>query len=287
MLKKYFLTLLIVTAASATLYSQYRTYIENPWTRDGQIRAHVIQVTPRVTGQIIKMQVEDNAQVKHGDLLFEIDPSLYQTSLNKAIANEKQAATLLDKANNEAHRAVNLEKLTPGAQSELTLNNLQNAIDTAKANLLMAKAQVEEARLNLQYTKVTAPADGYITNLNYRVGSQVIANNPVVALIDESSFWIEGFFKETDLNDVDVNDKAEVTLMMHKNRVLQGKIQSIGFGIAKADGSTGNALLPNVNPSFQWIRLAQRIPVKIKLDHLPEDIQLRVGMTASVKLHKH
>ncbi|TVP14607.1 HlyD family secretion protein [Shewanella sp. KCT] len=287
MFKKYLLTLLIATAAGATLYSQYQTYLENPWTRDGQVRAHVIQITPRVTGQIITMQAQDNSQVKRGDLLFEIDPSLYQASLNKAIANEKQAATLLDKAKNEAHRAVNLEKLTPGAQSELTLNNLQNAIETAKANLLMAKAQVEEAKLNLQYTKVTAPADGYITNLNYRVGSQVIANNPVVALIDASSFWIEGFFKETDLKDVDIHDKAQVTLLMHDSDMLQGEVQSIGYGIAKADGSTGNALLPNVNPSFQWIRLAQRIPVKIKLDRLPQDLQLRVGMTASVKIHKH
>ena len=287
MLRKYFITALIAIAAIATLYSQYQTYLENPWTRDGQVRAHVIQITPRVTGQIINMQIEDNSQVKRGDLLFEIDPSIYQASLNKAIANEKQAATLVDKANNEAHRAVNLEKLTPGAQSELTLNNLQNAIDTAEANLLMAKAQVEEARLNLLYTKVTAPTDGYITNLNYRVGSQVIANNPVVALIDASSFWIEGFFKETDLMDVDVQDKAQVTLMMRDHAMLKGKVQSIGYGIAKSDGSTGNALLPNVNPSFQWIRLAQRIPVKIKLDHLPEDMQLRIGMTASVKILKH
>ncbi|QDF76827.1 MULTISPECIES: HlyD family secretion protein [Shewanella] len=287
MLRKYFITAIIAIAAIATLYSQYQTYLENPWTRDGQVRAHIIQITPRVTGQIINMQIEDNSQVKRGDLLFEIDPSIYQASLNKAIANEKQAATLVDKAKNEAHRAVNLEKLTPGAQSELTLNNLQNAIDTAEANLLMAKAQVEEARLNLLYTKVTAPTDGYITNLNYRVGSQVIANNPVVALIDASSFWIEGFFKETDLMDVDVQDKAQVNLMMRDHAMLKGQVQSIGYGIAKSDGSTGNALLPNVNPSFQWIRLAQRIPVKIKLDHLPEDMQLRIGMTASVKILKH
>ena len=157
MFKKYFLTLLIVTAASATLYSQYRTYIENPWTRDGQIRAHIIQVTPRVTGQIINMQVEDNAQVKRGDLLFEIDPSIYQTNLNKAIANEKQAATLLEKANNEAHRAVNLEKLTPGAQSELTLNNLQNAIDTAEADLLASEQEVRLAEIDVAALHEIAP----------------------------------------------------------------------------------------------------------------------------------
>ncbi|MCZ4339069.1 HlyD family secretion protein [Shewanella colwelliana] len=287
MFKRYLLTFIIVSAAIGTLYSQYQTDLANPWTRDGQVRAHIIQITPRVTGQIINMMVKDNVLVKKGQLLFEIDPSIYQVNLSKAIASEKQAEALLDKAENEALRANNLEKLTPGAQSQLTLNNLQNAVETAQANLLVAKAQVEEANLNLQYTKVSAPIDGYITNLNYRVGSQVIANSPIVALIDASSFWIEGFFKETDLNDVSIHNKAQVTLLMHDSEVLEGEVQSIGYGIAKSDGSTGNELLPNVNPSFQWIRLAQRIPVKIKLTHLPKEIQLRVGMTASVQIIKH
>ncbi|MGS0674190.1 HlyD family secretion protein [Shewanella sp. 0m-4] len=287
MFKRYLLTFIIVSAAIGTLYSQYQTDLANPWTRDGQVRAHIIQITPRVTGQIINMMVKDNVLVKKGQLLFEIDPSIYHVNLSKAIASEKQAKALLDKAENEAQRANNLEKLTPGAQSQLTLNNLQNAVETAQANLLVAKAQVEEANLNLQYTKVSAPIDGYITNLNYRVGSQVIANSPIVALIDASSFWIEGFFKETDLNDVSIHNKAQVTLLMHDSEVLEGEVQSIGYGIAKSDGSTGNELLPNVNPSFQWIRLAQRIPVKIKLTHLPKEIQLRVGMTASVQIIKH
>ena len=286
MFKRYIVTLLIVTAALGIIYQQYQTYLANPWTRDGQVRAHVIQITPRVTGQIINMLVADNAHVKQGDLLFEIDPSIYQVNLNKGIASQKQAEALLAKAKNEAHRAVNLEKLTPGAQSELTLNNLQNAIETAQANVLLAKAQVNEATLNLKYTQVTAPTDGYITNLNYRVGSQVIANSPVVALIDESSFWVEGFFKETDLNDVNIHNKVQVTLLMHDDEILEGEVQSIGYGIAKSDGSTGNSLLPNVNPSFQWIRLAQRIPVKIRLNALPPKLQLRVGMTASVKIVK-
>ena len=286
MFKRYIVTLLIVTAALGIIYQQYQTYLANPWTRDGQVRAHVIQITPRVTGQIINMLVADNAHVKQGDLLFEIDPSIYQVNLNKGIASQKQAEALLAKAKNEAHRAVNLEKLTPGAQSELTLNNLQNAIETAQANVLLAKAQVNEATLNLKYTQVTAPTDGYITNLNYRVGSQVIANSPVVALIDESSFWVEGFFKETDLSDVNIHNKVQVTLLMHDDEILDGEVQSIGYGIAKSDGSTGNSLLPNVNPSFQWIRLAQRIPVKIRLSALPPKLQLRVGMTASVKIVK-
>ncbi len=113
-----------------------------------------------------------------------------------------------------------------------------------------------------------------------------MANSPIVALIDEDSFWVEGYFKETDLVGVNPEDTAYVTLMMHSDVQLKGEIKSIGYGIAKQDGSTGNDLLPNVNPNFQWIRLAQRIPIKVKLDELPDDLQLRVGMTASIKIIK-
>jgi RND family efflux transporter MFP subunit len=245
-----------------------------------------VSITPRVTGQVIKVYVEDNSQVNAGDLLFEIDPSIYKASYHKAQAAQKQAIALLAKAKNEEQRALELEKRTPGAVSVLTLNNLNNAVETAIANVELAKANVEEAKLNLDYTKVYAPTNGYITNFNLRTGSQVVANSPVVALIDEDSFWIEGYFKETDLVGVDPQDKAYVTLMMHDEMVLEGKIKSIGYGIAKQDGSTGNDLLPNVNPNFQWIRLAQRIPIKVKLDNLPKDFQLRVGMTASIKIIK-
>ncbi len=219
--------------------------------------------------------------------MFEIDPSIYQATYNKALASLKQAVALLSKAKNEEQRALKLQKRTPGAEPVLTLNNLSNAVETAMANVELAKATVEEAHLNLDFTKVYAPTDGYITNLNLRVGSQVVANSPVVALIDENSFWIEGYFKETDLVGVDPQDKAYVTLLMHDDVVLKGKIKSIGYGIAKQDGSTGNDLLPNVNPNFQWIRLAQRIPIKVTLDKIPENLQLRVGMTASVKIIKN
>ncbi|CDT79540.1 MULTISPECIES: HlyD family secretion protein [Vibrio] len=286
MIKRYLITLLLVVAASSVVYSYYQSYSSNPWTRDGQVSAYIVSITPRVTGQVTKVHIEDNSQVAKGDLLFEIDPSIYQAAYNKALATQKQARALLAKAKNEEQRALNLEKRTPGAMPVLTLNNLNNAVETNAANVALAKANVEEAHLNLEYTKVYAPTNGYITNLNLREGSQVVANTPVVALIDEDSFWIEGYFKETDLVNVGPNDKALVTLMMHNNIQLEGHIKSIGFGIATQDGSTGNDLLPNVNPNFQWIRLAQRIPVKVELDNVPEDLQLRVGMTASLKIIK-
>ncbi|GLS90794.1 hemolysin D [Psychromonas marina] len=287
MFKRYLITAILVIAAAGVGYSHYQTYTDNPWTRDGLVRAHIIQVTPRVTGQVLNVAVDDNVQVKKGDLLFEIDPSIYKANLNQATASQKQANALVNRAKNEERRSMELARLKPGSVPILTLNNLTNAVESAKANLAMSKALVEEAKLNLSFTQVYAPIDGYITNLNVRVGSQVTAYSPVVALIDEHSFWIEGFFKETDLAGVNPNDAAYVTLMTDTDVVLQGKITSIGYGIAKADGTTGNNLLPNVNPNFQWIRLAQRLPVKIKLDNVPDGMQLRVGLTASIKIIKN
>ncbi|CAH7292723.1 Fusaric acid resistance protein fusE [Vibrio chagasii] len=286
MIKRYLISLLLLAAAGTVAYTYYQSYTSNPWTRDGQVSAYIVSITPRVTGQVTKVHVDDNSHVSKGDLLFEIDPSIYKAAYHKALATQKQALALLAKARNEEERAVNLQKRTPGAVPILTLNNLSNAVETSAANVELAKANVEEAQLNLKFTKVYAPTNGYITNLNLRAGSQVVANTPVVALIDEDSFWIEGYFKETDLVGVESNNKALVTLMMHNDILLEGRIKSIGFGIAKQDGSTGNDLLPNVNPNFQWIRLAQRIPIKVELDKVPEDLQLRVGMTASIKIIK-
>jgi len=215
-----------------------------------------------------------------------VQRDLEKYRLLKALAAQEQAEALLAKAENEWLRATGLEKRSPGAVPTLSLNNYQTAVDTAKANLSATQAAVEEARLDLSYTEVKAPANGFVTNLRHHVGAQVMANNPVVALIDEDSFWIEGFFKETDISDVDVDKTARVTLLSEQSIVLEGHVESVGYGISKVDGSTGYSLLPTVNPNFQWIRLAQRIPVKVKLNHVPDDVQLRVGMTASVQVHK-
>ena len=286
MFKRYFITLLFVLGASSVIAHFYQLYTQNPWTRDGRVSAYVISITPRVTGQITEVHVSDNSKVNKGDLLFEIDDQLYKVAYHKAMASQHQAQAALDKAINQERRSKALEKRTHGAVPVLTLNNLNNAVKAATANLNMMHAMVEEAELNLEYTKIHAPTDGFITNLNLRVGSQVVANTPVVALIDADSFWIEGYFKETDLKGVKPKDTAYITLLTNTDEVLEGQIESIGYGIAKTDGITGSQLLPNVNPNFQWIRLAQRIPVKVKLTELPKSVQLRVGMTASIKIIK-
>lgn len=145
-----------------------------------------------------------------------------------------------------------------------------------------AQAAVREAQLNLEFTKVTAPVSGYITNLNLRLGSQTVANQPALALLDSNEYWIEAYFRESWIRRVRPGNHAIVTLMSYPNQPLDGRVESIGWGISMENGSTGEFLLPNVNPTFEWIRLAKRVPVKIKVNDLPPNVILRMGTTASV-----
>ena len=152
----------------------------------------------------------------------------------------------------------------------------------ANASIREARAAVRQAELDLEFTKVRAPADGYITNLNLRIGSQAVANQPVLALVDVNSYWVHGFFRETFIGQIQKGDKAIITLMAYPDTPIEGYVDSLGWGIAQQDGSTGFELLPNISPTFEWIRLAQRVPVRIHLAEVPEEIKLRVGTTASV-----
>ena len=350
---KYLLTGTVVLLAALALLWKYRVYVANPWTRDGQVRANVIQVAPRISGPIVKLPVRDNQLVKAGNLLFEIDPRTYQAALDQASANLdetrdrlkdleaqvkaaeaaleqaesgiKQAASAVAsaeanavKAKADFERATNLIK--KGDVSKRTYDEAVAANDVARANLAKAQAQraqsnaarlqaraelakakaalgapgeenaqlraakaaLETAELNLEFTRVRASVDGYVTNLNLRLGSQAVANQPALALVDVASFRVHGFFRENLVADVSPGDRAVVTLMSYPDQPLRGRVDSIGWGISQSDGSTGYDLLPNVNPTFQWIRLAQRIPVRVHLDEVPAGVELRVGTTASV-----
>ena len=145
-----------------------------------------------------------------------------------------------------------------------------------------SRAAVRQAELNLEFTQVIAPVDGYVTNLNLRLGSQVVANQPQLALVDVNSYWVDAFFKETLVSDIKPGDRAIVTLMSYDDQPIEGYVDSLGWGIAQSDGSTGFDLLPTVSPTFEWIRLAQRVPVRVHLKELPEGVELRVGTTGSV-----
>lgn len=351
--RNYLLTGAFVLLAVVAVLLKYWDYVLNPWTRDGQVRADVVQVTPRVSGPIVSLAVKDNQLVKAGDLLFQIDPRSFAVSLQQAraqydktgdsyLAQEKQVeaaeaqiaiakasilqaqsgiketASEIVKNSAEYQRQqqllpqratsqksverakavyeVSLEK-RKGAEASLaqaraalaqaeaglaeTRANL-GALGEANASVREARANVQQAELNLEFTQVRAPVDGYVTNLNLRLGSQAVANQPALALVDVNSYWISAYFRENVVARIDAGDKAVITLMSYPDKPIEGFVDSLGWGIALKNGSTGFELLPTVSPTFEWIRLAQRVPVRIHLTMIPEGVALRVGTTASV-----
>ena len=284
---KILLTLAILGAAAFFTYNKYRAYMDNPWTRDGQVRTQVIQVTPRVNGMVVKIHVVDNQKVKIGDLLFEIDPSQYQVTLNQSEARLQRTREAAKGTKIEFERVKNIYDKDKGAVSQKDLVRNETKYYKSLADIDSSTEAVNTAKLNLSYTKVFAEVDGYVSNINFQIGSQASANKPILALVDENAYWVFGFFREDAIPDVEVGDTAMVTLLAYPDTPLKGKVESIAWGIAHSDGNPGNNLLPSVKPVFQWIRLAQRIPVRIKLDKLPEEIKLRFGLTASVMVLKN
>ena len=279
---KYLLTGAVVLVAIMAVAWKYHVYITNPWTRDGQVHAQVIQITPRVTGPIINLPIRDNQRVQAGDLLFEVDPRTFEAAVKRDKADLEQAKVKVDEARDEAARVERIRGRDKGAVSAEEVASRKNALRAAQAEVLAAEAALDEAELNLEFTRVKAPVDGYVTNLNLRLGSQAVANQPVLALVDLNSFWIYAFFRENLIEGIEPGDRAIVTLMSYPDRPIEGRVDSLGWGIYQQDGSTGQNLLPNIAPTFEWIRLAERIPVRVHLDEVPDGIDLRVGMTASV-----
>lgn len=276
------INLAIIAGVLWYAYNAYSEYINNPWTRDGQVRGHVIQVAPRVSGMVTHIAVIDNQLVKKGDLLFSIDQEPFEIGVSQADASLERARISSRASMLEYDRLRDIHSKDSGAVSQKDLdrreaNYLQSlsAIDVAEETLRMA-------RLNLGYTDVHAAVDGYISNIDFQIGTQAVANQPLVALVDSNSFWVFGYFRESQIGQFKIGDPARVTLMAYPDQPLEGHVESLGWGIAPSDGTTGYKLLPSIKPVFQWIRLAQRVPVRIKLDTVPDGLELRFGLTASV-----
>ena len=351
--RKYLITGAIVLIAAVFVLFRYWDYLVNPWTRDGKVRANIIQVTPRVSGPIVNLPIQDNQFVRAGDILFEIDPRTYEAALARAKAqldqtgqgvsameeqveaaraqvqiaqgNIQQAKTGLAEAESQVYtnkreyerqqkmlpKGSTSQKAVDQAQTayqvaeqqlkgaEASMQQAEAAVSQARAGLAQAQAQLGElgednaqvraaiaayrqAELNLEFTVVRAPVDGYVTNLQLRFGSNTVANQPALALVDVNSYYVDGFFKETQVRRIKPGDRAVITLMSYPGTPIEGRVESIGWGISQQDGSTGHDLLPNVSPTYEWIRLAQRIPVRVHLFEKPDDIELRVGTTCSV-----
>ena len=273
-------TLVAVGAAAVAGTGLWQRYEVQPWTRDGRIKANVIQVAPDVTGQVTRMLVHDNQQVARGETLFEIDRARFELALRQAEASLQAQRTALDQAENEARRNRQLGNLVSQEnreQGQARVNQLRAALDQA----LVAR---DVARLNLDRTRVAASSDGIVTNLDLQAGAYVSAGHPVLALVDRNSFYAEGYFEETKLPGISLGDPVSVSLMGTKQQ-LSGHVDSFAQGIADRDRNTAGNLLPNVNPTFNWVRLAQRIPVRIALDRVPQGVRLVSGQTVTVEVH--
>lgn len=270
----------VIVAAVAVICGWYlwKTYEESPWTRDGRVRANVVMVAPDVGGVVTEIAVKDNQDVKIGDTLFVIDPARYQLALASAEAAEAGAKSVLDQREEELQRR---QRLSSASISEEALNQARTAALSAQASYDQAVASVGVAKLNLSRTIVRAPVNGHVTNLLIGRGDYATAGRAMVAVVDSDSFYVAGYFEETKLRHIRVNDKVSVGLMGF-DAPLQGHVHSIARAIADRDNVVASDLIANVNPSFSWVRLAQRIPVRIAIDDVPQGIELHAGMTATV-----
>ncbi len=272
------ITLVLVAIAFLLGRMLWTHYMDTPWTRDGRVRADVVDIASDVAGIVTEVAVHDNQFVHSGDLLFRIDELHYRNAMEEARAKlEQQRLMLQIKRDQAARRAAAGDQVV----SKESRDDTKLMALSAKAEYDIALAQYEQARLNLDRTVIRAPTDGWVSNLLVRPGDFAQIGAAKLALIDQHSYWIYGYFEEQKLALMHVGDPAEIRLL-GSDRMLRGRVESIAHGITDRDNPTDVRLLANVNPSFNWVRLAQRVPVRIRLDTVPSDIALVAGMTCSV-----
>jgi RND family efflux transporter MFP subunit len=276
------LTLFVVLVAIVAGWQLWSYYMLEPWTRDGRVRADVVQVASDVSGLISDVFVRDNEKVSKGQQLFQIDKRRFQYALDQATADVASDQADLDQAKRDLVRS---KSLTNVAITQQQVEQSQRAVDVAQAKLDAAKAALDVARLNLERSTVVAPVNGIVSNFDLLPGRYVNTGAAVFALIDSDSFRVEGYFEETKLRRIRIGEDATVK-MIGDSRVLSGHVESIAYGIEDQNRSTSTELLASVNPTFSWVRLAQRIPVRIKLDDVPPNLLLVAGRTATVSVGK-
>lgn len=271
-------TLVAVVIAGIAGWYLWRTYEESPWTRDGRVRANVVMVAPDVAGAVIDIHVKDNQEVRIGDVLFTIDPARYRLALSSAEAAVAGARSVLDQRTEEQARR---EHLSSASISEEALNQARSATLAAQAAYDQAVAALGVAKLNLARTEVRSPVNGHVTNLLVDRGDYASAGHAMLAVVDSDSFYVAGYFEETKLRHINKGDKVSIRLMGY-DMPLEGHVAGIARAITDRDNVLGSDLIANVNPTFNWVRLAQRIPVRIAIDTIPKGITLSAGMTATV-----
>ncbi|KQN64211.1 MULTISPECIES: HlyD family secretion protein [Rahnella] len=277
---KYFSTVLVFAVAICAGWWMWNYYMQSPWTRDGKVRAEIVDITPEVSGRIIDINVHDNQFVKSGDPLFSLDPVPFKIAVDNAEAALAKAAADLAKANHEAARRRGLGTNVISAESLDESNISAKAMQAAYQG---AQSSLEQAKWNLSKTNIVAPTDGYITNLQTRKGNYATTGTPLVGLVDIHSFYVLGYFEETKLKNIREGDLADITLF-NGNIPLKGHVESIGRAIYDQSLDASDDLLMNVKPNVPWVRLAQRVPVRIKLDTVPANTILVAGTTCTISI---
>ncbi len=279
-MKKFFsliATLLVLAAAVAIGRQLWINYMTTPWTRDGRVRADIINVAADVPGYVVDVPVKDNQLVKKGDVLMRIDPEHYEVAVRQAeaLVASRKATWEMRKVN--ASRRADMDNLVISKENRDDASNIANS---ALADYQQAQARLAAAQLDLKRTTILATVDGYVTNLNVHRGDYARTGEAKMAVVDKDSFWVYGFFEETKLPHVRVGDHAELQMM--SGEVLQGHVESISRGIYDRDNPESRELIADVNPTFNWVRLAQRVPVRIHIDEVPEGFLLAAGTTCTV-----
>jgi RND family efflux transporter MFP subunit len=251
-----------------------------PWTRDGTVRAYVVTMAPQVAGQIVELPVADNQFVHKGDLLMVIDPTDFKIAVSLTEAAVQQAQANAQNAEREAKRRQELTTLAVTVEEKQTFATTALA---TQAQYQQAVANLDQARVNLERTQIRSPVNGYVTNLLAQLGDYANVGQNEISLVDADSFWVDGYFEETNLEPIQVGDPASIKLMGYRE-IVRGHVGSIARGINVANAQPNGQGLANVNPIFTWVRLAQRIPVRIHIDEVPEGVVLSAGMTATVQI---
>jgi multidrug resistance efflux pump len=275
----------VITMATVALavplgWAMWDAYMGAPWTRDGTVRVYVVTMAPEVAGRIVGLPVADNQFVHKGDLLMLIDPRDYRIAISRSEAAVNQAEANARNAEIESQRRQKLTQLAVTVEQQQIYAT--NAV-VAQAQYQQALANQDQARVNLERTQVRSPVNGWVTNLLAQLGDYANVGQNIISVVDADSFWVDGYFEEVNLGSIHEGDPAEVRLMGY-SQIIRGHVGSIARGINVPNAQANQQGLATVNPIFTWVRLAQRIPVRIHIDEVPEGVVLAAGMTATVQI---
>ena len=274
------ITLVAIAIAGVLGRATWNAYMGAPWTRDGTVRAYVVTMAPQVAGQIVQLPVADNQFVHKDDLLMVIDPTNFKIAVSLAEAAVQRAQVDAQNAEREAKRRQELTSLAVTKEEKQTYES--NAL-AAQAELQQAQANLDQANVNLGRTEIRSPVNGWVTNLLAQLGDYAIVGQNKISVVDADSFWVDGYFEETNLGRIKEGDPASIKLMGY-SQIVRGHVGSIARGINVSNAQPDQQGLAAVNPIFTWVRLAQRIPVRIHIDQVPDGVVLAAGMTATVQI---